>query len=128
MDYDPVKVLLDSAKDSFDTAEQLFVLKKYHHSLFFFHLSIEKVLKALCQQKTNQPAPPIHNLTRLATTAGLTINDEQIEQLDEISSYNVTARYDDYKRSFYKKASKEYTETWRIKVLDMYSYLLTLIK
>lgn len=128
MDYNPVKILVDSAKDSFDTAEQLFVLKKYHHSLFFFHLTIEKALKALCQQNTKLPAPPIHNLTRLAATAGLKINEEQVKQLDEISSYNVTARYDDYKRSFYKKASKEYTEEWRTKILAMYSYLLTLIK
>lgn len=35
-----------SSKDDLDTADQLFTSKKYHHSLFFVHLSLEKILKA----------------------------------------------------------------------------------
>ena len=36
-----------TSKQDFETAEILFENKKYSHALFFCHLSIEKILKAL---------------------------------------------------------------------------------
>jgi len=33
-------------------------------------------------------------------------------QLTTITAYNINARYDDYKRSFYKKCTFEYTNKW----------------
>lgn len=35
-----------------------------------------------------------------------------MSQLNEITTFNIEARYDDYKLSFYKKANKEYAEEW----------------
>ncbi len=37
-----VKYWLTASKEDFDSAEILFQNKKYHHALFFCHLSIEK--------------------------------------------------------------------------------------
>jgi len=33
-------------------------------------------------------------------------------QLTEISTFNIAARYDDYKFKFYKKATHEYAKKW----------------
>lgn len=102
----------DGAADALDTAEKLFADKKYHHSLFFVHLAVEKLLKALHQKRKNEPAPPLHNLSRLAKLSAIEINVETEEELKEISSFSVSARYDDYKQSFYKKATREYATKW----------------
>lgn len=101
-----------SSKDDLDTADKLFASGKYHHCLFFVHLALEKILKAIFVSSKKQAAPPIHDLVRLAQKAGLNLNEEKLIQLAEISTFNIAARYDDYKFQFYKKATKEYAENW----------------
>ena len=97
---------LTSSTDDLDTAEKLFAAKKYHHCLFFVHLAIEKLLKAIYVSKKNDAAPPIHDLVRLAQkTEAVHLDDATIAQLTEISTFNVAARYDDYKLQFHKKAT-----------------------
>lgn len=100
------------AADALDTAEKLFADKKYHHALFFVHLAIEKLIKALHQKLRKEPAPPLHNLSRLAELSSIDINQELEDQLKEISTFNLSARYDDFKLSFYKKATREYAIKW----------------
>ena len=109
---DPVKIWKDGAEDTFDTAEKLFAAKKYHHSLFFLHLALEKILKAVYISKKDESPPYIHNLKYLAEKANISISDNEIVQLDEISEFNITARYDEYKYKIYKRATKEYTDKW----------------
>lgn len=107
--------LLKVEKD-IQTAKDLFKLKHYDWSLFLWHLALEKILKVLLLAQ-NQIIVYTHDLSRLAKKAKIDITDEQIKQLNEISTFNIEARYDDYKLSFYKKANKEYTEKW-IKVSE----------
>jgi HEPN domain-containing protein len=82
------------------------------HALFFIHLSLEKLLKGKILEKINEPAPPIHQLRRLAETLGITLDDSLKIQLDEISSFNISARYDDYKEEFRFKATEKYSTEW----------------
>ncbi len=103
--------LVKSSEDDVKTAKSMLRSKHYHWSLFIWHLAIEKVLKAKIV-KLNKEIPHIHNLLQLAKKAEIDINESLKKQLKEIGLYNIEARYDDYKRSFYKKATKEYTERW----------------
>lgn len=104
---------LTSSADDLDTAEKLFVAKKYHHCLFFVHLAVEKLLKAIYVTKKKEAAPPIHDLVRLAQkTEIVQLDQNTIDQLTEISTFNVAARYDDYKLQFYNKATETYATTW----------------
>lgn len=103
---------LAGSKDDLDTAEKLFAAKKYHHCLFFVHLSLEKILKAIFVYKKQGPPPPIHDLARLAWKSGLEPSQSLNLELIEISTFNVAARYDDYKFKFYKKATLEYATKW----------------
>lgn len=36
---------IEASDDAFDTAKSLFQNGKYHHSMFFLHLAVEKALK-----------------------------------------------------------------------------------
>lgn len=109
---DLIKYWKDSASDSLDTSNTLFIPGKYHHCLFFLHLAIEKILKAVFVKCKNDTPPPTHDLVRLAEVAGLPMEENRKLELTEISSFNVSARYDDYKKQFYIKATKEYAEKW----------------
>lgn len=124
---DYLKYWVDGSTDALDTAEKLFIDKKYHHSLFFLHLSIEKLIKALHQKRKNEPAPPIHNLSRLIEIVGIDIGQEINQELKEISSFNLSARYDDYKQEFYKKATYEYALKWLNIGKKIYKHLLSLL-
>ncbi len=97
------------SEDKWKTAEALIEKERYADALFFVHLSLESLLKAVVVEKTGVQAPHIHNLPKLAQLAGLETSDKQAEQLRDINTFNIRARYDDYKTSLYKTATKEYT-------------------
>ncbi|MFH1561532.1 MAG: HEPN domain-containing protein [Patescibacteria group bacterium] len=107
-----IEYWVKSSRDDLDTAEKLFALKKYHHSLFFVHLALEKILKAVYVSRKKSFAPPIHDLVRLLEKSGVETSEDQISSLSEISAFSVVARYDDYRFKFYKKATKEYAKKW----------------
>ncbi len=123
---DVAKYWREGADDALVTARSLMDAERYHHALFFCHLAIEKMLKARIVVATNEPPPPIHELRKLAKYARLMLTELQDEQLKEIERFNITARYDDYKRSFYKKATKKYAVTWMNFCNDIYVWLAQL--
>lgn len=102
----------ESANEDLETAEDLFKLKKFSACLFFCHLAIEKILKALVIEATDSYPPAIHDLVKLAQKAKIAITKTQEKQLDEITSFNIEARYDVIKDKLYKKATKEYTNKY----------------
>ncbi len=104
---------LESSYDDFDTAEKLFQNKKYVQSMFFLHLSIEKLLKAVFIRKNNFEAPYGHNLQYLALKIlGIQLQQHQLDLLSEITTFNISARYDDYKRNFYTICDKQFAERY----------------
>lgn len=107
-----IKYWSTASKQDFMTAEILFENKKYHHALFFCHLSIEKILKAITVKSTQKAPPFLHDLVRLAERARINLSEKQKNELAEISTFNIEARYDDYKLSFYKKAKKKFTSKY----------------
>lgn len=72
---------------------------------------------------THQHAPLIHDLLKLAKETGLNLNEGLQSELDEITTWNIKARYDSVKREFYKKATKEFTSIWLKKVEKIYIWL-----
>ena len=109
-----VKVWLDGAYDALDTSQKLFDVGKYHHALFFLHLALEKILKCVYVSAKNDAPPYIHSLKQISQLIGLKLSEKELEQLDEISEFNVSARYEEYKYKIYKRATKEYTKIWML--------------
>jgi AbiV family abortive infection protein len=104
-----VKNWFNASKQDLETAVILFENKKYHHALFFCHLSIEKYLKAIIIKTTKKAPPLIHDLVRLAEKTDIKLTDKIKNELADISAFNIQARDDDHKLSFYKKANKRFT-------------------
>jgi len=98
--------------NDFRAMVHLFEKGDYSWSLFIGHLVIEKLLKAWYVQQVDITPPLIHDLVRLSERAGLTLQEAQKDILDTITTFNLQTRYDDYKMSFHRKCSREYTEKW----------------
>ncbi|MFQ6036918.1 MAG: HEPN domain-containing protein [Sedimentisphaerales bacterium] len=118
-----VKYWLTASKEDFDSAEILYQNKKYHHALFFCHLSIEKMLKAIIVKSTKTAPPLTHDLVRLAERATVPLSELQKNELAEITAFNIEARYNDYKLSFHKKAKKQFSLKYLKKTKEMLQWL-----
>lgn len=125
-DKDWVNYWRTSAERDFETVEILFKSKKYDHCLFFCHLVIEKLLKGLVYKKINDTPPFIHDLYKLAKIAEIPISKNMDKDLQEITTWNIRARYENIKFQFYKKATKEFAALWLHKVKEIIKWLKSL--
>jgi len=114
-----IKHLVESSDDDFNTMLVLYNSKSYHWSLFIGHIVIEKLLKAIYVKEKGEYAPFTHNLYRLAELSNLELSEEQADSLYRITTFNLNARYDDYKKEFYLMCTPQFTEEWinKIKLL-----------
>jgi len=80
-------------------------------------------LKAYFVQTLEKQAPPIHNLYRLAELSGLEISDKYADWLDLITSFNLNARYDDFKQEFRKQCTREYTSLWIKQISELRKWI-----
>lgn len=107
--------------------EALFHAQRYNWSLFIGHLMIEKLLKAY-YVKTNQDFPPLtHNLLRLVEISKIKITEEDKIFFVTVTTFNINARYDDYKMSFYKMCTLEFTQPWMKKLKEKRIWIKELI-
>ena len=114
---------LIEAEEALRVADHLVEKTDYSYALFFGHLAIEKVLKALYVAKFQDHAPPIHNLLRLARAAGLELDETQTDALITITAFNIEARYPDVKQAFRQRCTAEYTERQMVVIKELYEWL-----
>ncbi|MBI4648280.1 MAG: HEPN domain-containing protein [Bacteroidia bacterium] len=106
-----IEYWLQSSKEDLKTAIQLFKTKRYLHCLFFAHLYLEKICKALWVQdhKSNYP-PRIHNLIFLLEQSNIELETEQKDFLIIMNDFQMEGRYPDYQTLIYKKCTKKKTQ------------------
>lgn len=114
---------ISTSNDDFQTMNELFKAQSFNWALFLGHISVEKMLKALYVKLYENHAPTIHNLYRLAELCEIELTDEYADWLDTITSFNINARYDDYKKEFYNLCTAEYTETWIIRIRELRKWI-----
>ena len=101
-----------SANRDYKTMKIMLENKRNNWCLFLGHLVIEKLLKGLYARNNpeNPVAPKTHNLILLSQKSGLEVPSNIKEKIQIINTFNIATRYDDYKESFYKKCTDEYTK------------------
>jgi len=114
-----VKHWVDTSDGDYDTMLILYSSKSYHWALFMGHITIEKLLKAYYVKKKGEHAPFTHNLYRLAELSALELSEDQEDWLYLITTFNINARYVDYKKEFYTLCTLDFTNEWinKIKLL-----------
>lgn len=104
-----VNYWISEAEESLGVARHLFEKEDYSYALFFGHLAIEKIIKAILAQRLEQQIPRSHNLLRLAQEADIDITDELKHTLIRITTFNLESRYPDYKKEFRRKCTEQFT-------------------
>lgn len=84
-----------SALEDWQVANELIQNSRFRHGLFFTQLALEKMLKAHVCLRTQDLAPRIHNLVRLAEIAELELTIPQLDLLAELNVFNIEGRYPD---------------------------------
>lgn len=102
---------LNSADRNLKVAQDLFKTGHYDWCLFMWHLVVEKSLKAVVSNRGEVPLPT-HNLVKLVEQSGLVMNQSALDELKQITTFNLETRYDDYKFAFFKKADKAFAQKW----------------
>ncbi len=115
---------IKSSENDFKTMNDLYETKNYSWSLFIGHLVIEKLLKAHYVKKQQKHPLFIHDLLRLAKISQIELTEEQEEWLDEITTFNLNTRYDNYKQEFRTRCTKEYTVLWINNIIKIRTWLI----
>lgn len=123
-----VEYWISSAQEDWEVAQSLLTSKKFNHALFFLQLTLEKLIKAIHIARRDDHPLYVHNLVLLAQKAGVDFDEHAQEDLKEISSFNVSARYDSYKRDFYRKATHVFAAEWMRKGKAIRDKLLDTLK
>jgi HEPN domain-containing protein len=118
-----IEYWINSADNDLRASQNLFLSGNYDWSLFLAHLVLEKALKALYVSTIDDVPPKIHNLVRLAERSGIKFESEQLQYLDFVNSFNIEARYPDYKQEFYKIVTKEFAEENLNKIVEYYQWI-----
>ena len=128
MDVQKIKdYWIEEATESLQVTRHLYEKKDYSYSLFFAHLAIEKILKAIYISRKNEHAPYIHNLQRLAELSDIQLSDEQRDALIKITTFNLESRYPDQKRSFRKKCTEEFTKKEIEETEEIFKWLKSIL-
>ncbi len=102
---------IKSSDRDYESMQKNYETEQYTWALFIGHLVIEKLLKAIYAKinKDNPYPPKIHNLNILAERCNLEVDERKTKILMTCNSFNISARYEDYKNEFYERCTKEYT-------------------
>jgi len=119
---------VNTAEDDWGSVELLFGGKKYLQSLFWAHLVLEKLAKALWIKNNEGNTPPkIHNLITLLKQSNVDLGEETMKFLYNYNAFQLSSRYPDYLSKLYKSCTKQFTETQLEKVKEIRKCLLKML-
>ncbi len=119
---------IGTADSDYSTMTNLYESEDYHWSLFMGHLVIEKLIKAVYIINIGNNPPKTHDLLRLADKALIETSKEQKDLLDLLTTFNISARYPDYKHSFYKKCTHKFIIENIKKIKELRTWLLSIVE
>jgi hypothetical protein len=59
----------------------------------------------------------------LAEKSNLDLDEGEKDILDTITTFNIQARYDDYKLEFHKKCTKDFSEKWIRHITELRTWM-----
>ena len=119
-----IQFWINTSEENLATMHRLYLNKEYDWCLFIGHLGLEKLLKAYYVKIKDENFPYSHNLIFLANKSELELTEKQKDLLIEVTSFNIEARYVDYKRRFRDKCTPQFTEKYVKNIDDFYKWLM----
>lgn len=108
---DHIAYWVNMSERDWETVDVLHQGGRFLHALFFVHLSLEKLLKAVWVKDNMEDVPPlIHNLVHIYDQTDLDLSSEETDLLQSMNQYNITGRYQDYKDKVFQRVTASYTD------------------
>jgi HEPN domain-containing protein len=123
-----INAWVKSSDDNYDEMLDFFKINRNNWALFIGHLCLEKLLKAYFIKTNRKHSQNLHNLIRIAELSGLELSHEHRNDLAVITTFNISARYDDFKQRFYNKCTPQFTALWIEKIKEYRLWIKELLK
>jgi HEPN domain-containing protein len=102
---------LTQAEDDWTAVGTLFKGRNYLQSLFFAHLVIEKICKALWIKHNEGNVPPrTHNLIHLISITPIELNEDKSEFMLSLNRFHLEGRYPDYLTKMHAICNESFTK------------------
>ena len=116
---------INTSENDWDTVGVLFEANRYSHCLFWAHLVLEKIAKALWVKNHEDDIPPkVHNIVWLLEESDIEMSLEDKMFLEAFNRFQLSIRYPDYLRKIDKFCTKELTINQLNKVKEIKKCLL----
>jgi len=106
-----------SAKYDMASARHMFNTKRYIHVIFFCHLAIEKMLKAMVAESQEKHPPYTHDLYELIRLAHLDIPEAHQVVIAKLNQLSIATRYpedlDQLVKSYPKSVAQDFLKQSR---------------
>ncbi len=103
---------IEQAEDDWSAVQTLFIGKNYLQSLFFTHLVVENLAKALWVKHNNGNVPPkTHNILYIISLTNIEISEEQSIFLLNLNRFQLEGRYPDYRQKMHLICTKDFTRS-----------------
>jgi len=123
-----VEYWINTAEKDWASVDILFVGRQYLQSLFWAHLVLEKLAKALWVKNNEENIPPkIHNLVVLLKQANVDLGEEKMNFVKKFNEFQLSGRYPDYTNNLYKRCTEEFTYEQLEKTKEIRICLLNLL-
>ncbi|MDR3184978.1 MAG: HEPN domain-containing protein [Prevotellaceae bacterium] len=120
---------INSAEEDWLSVDALLDRKRYLHCLFWAHLTLEKLAKALWVKHHEGNLPPkIHNITWLLINSNVNLGKDRMEFLANFNDFQLSSRYPDYLNKIHKVCTESFTTSELIKVKEIRTCLLEMLQ
>jgi len=117
-----------TADYDYKSMHSLFKSRRYVSSLFFGHIVLEKILKALVVAEIKKQAPYTHDLVRLYKLAKVKQEETDKKLLLKVNDFNIRARYPEWKLQFHKICTRDYAQKYLKEIDKLYKKLCQELK
>ena len=103
---------VDQATDDWEAVDTLVQGRKYLQALFFAHLVIEKLCKAIWIKHNEMNVPPkTHNLLHIISQTPVILSDAQSEFMLNLNRFQLEGRYPEYISQMRNICNEAFTRT-----------------
>ena len=113
---------LKQADYDIDTAEYMFAGGKFFYAVFMCHLSVEKGIKGLYQERLKETPPKTHNLVYLLKKIDIRPDEAAGKFIVKLNEASVVTRYPEDIEKLQQQYTKDATENIYLKKAKRSSY------
>ena len=120
---------MNTAEEDWTTVGVLFAMDRYLHCLFWAHLMLEKLAKAIWVKKHdgNEMPPAVNRIVQLLEESGVDLGQDKMEFLASFNEFQLSNQNPDFMNYVYKVCKSEFTSQELNKVQEVRTSLLKML-